>query len=182
MRKILLHICCANCAIYCIERLREMVYDVDGFFYNPNIHPIAEYSKRRNSVEEMSEKVDLTITYFKDYNFEDYFKKVSFYEDSSKCELCWKLRLSETAEYAAKRDYNAFSTTLLISPYQNQDIIKTIGNELSKKYSVQFIFEDFRKGFAQSQKEAKKMGLYRQNYCGCIYSESKQKGLRIKDL
>ncbi|MFH1644842.1 MAG: epoxyqueuosine reductase QueH [Candidatus Omnitrophota bacterium] len=185
MKKLLLHICCANCAIYCTKRLRGMGYAVEGFFYNPNIHPLAEYSRRRDSLEKLEEEIGLKVLYFRDFIFEDYFRKISLNEDEHRCQLCWRLRLTQTAEYASEKGFDLFSTTLLISPYQDQEKIKLLGEELSGEFSVQFVFENFRKGFSQSQKESKEMGLYRQNYCGCIYSERdrylKKEARSIKD-
>lgn len=169
--KTLLHICCGPCAVYTIKRLRDKGNDVEGLFYNPNIHPISEYIKRRESVLKLSEQLGFKLNFFREYLFEDFFRKVTFHEKGERCPLCWSLRLSETAEYANKNDFDGFCTTLLISPYQNHEKIKEIGQTQAKKYSVQFIYEDFRPGFKESHCISKEMGLYHQNYCGCIYSE-----------
>ena len=169
--KVLLHICCGPCAIYSVNRLRERGDSVEGFFYNPNIHPASEYTQRKESVVKLSESMDFRLISFRDFQFEDFFRKVSFHEQNGRCSHCWLLRLSMTAEYASKNQFDGFSTTLLISPYQDHEKIKEIATRVGSKYSVTFAYEDFRKGFSQSQKASREMGLYRQKYCGCIYSE-----------
>ena len=103
---------------------------------------------------------------------EEYFRKVATKEDSKdRCKLCWELRLSETADFAKKNDFNGFTTTLLISPYQDHELIKEIGEKIAKEKDIEFYYEDFRKGFKESQEEAKGKELYRQKYCGCVFSE-----------
>lgn len=169
--KILLHICCAPCAIYAVNRLREKNLTLDGFFYNPNIHPASEYLLRKDSVRKLSEAMNFNLLSFRDFQFEDFFRKVNFHEKDNRCYACWRLRLAGTAEYAAKNGFNGFTTTLLISPYQEHDKIRSIGNDVANKYSVIFVYEDFRLGFKESHKISREMGLYRQKYCGCIYSE-----------
>lgn len=169
--KILLHICCGPCAVSIVKRLRDKAETVEGFFYNPNIHPVSEYMKRKESVLEVSEPLGLKVHFFRERLFEDFFRKVSFHEGEERCRLCWSLRLDKTAEYAAKNDFDGFCTTLLISPYQNHQQIKDIGQAQAGKYSVEFRYEDFRPLFKESHRLSKEMGLYQQNYCGCVYSE-----------
>lgn len=169
--KVLLHICCGPCAIYCVNTLREKGHSVEGFFYNPNIHPMAEYDKRRESVLVLSEKLNLPIHFHREYKFEDFFRKVTFHEEDKRCWICWQLRLKHTAEFASRNGYDAFTTTLLISPYQDQDKIRDIAAKLAEKYKVDFYYENFRKGFRESHTLSRQMGLYHQKYCGCIYSE-----------
>ena len=169
--KILLHICCGPCAVYTVKKLREEGNTVEGFFYNPNIHPLSEYTKRKEAAAKLSEFLDLKIHFFKEYRFEDFFRKISFHEKDGRCLICWSLRLGETAEYAAKNDFDGFASTLLISPYQDHDKIKEIGSDIAKKYSILFAYKDFRPGFEESHKASRDMGLYRQKYCGCLYSE-----------
>lgn len=169
--RVLLHICCAPCTIYILNRLRQSSYEVEGLFYNPNIHPVSEYINRKDSVLRICESSDFNVHFFRDLLPEDFFRKVSFHEQEQRCHLCWHLRLGETAEYAVKNGFDAFTTTLLISPYQDHARIRQIGEEISEKYSVAFIYEDFRKGFKESHAISRDMGLYHQKYCGCIYSE-----------
>jgi len=169
--KVLLHICCGPCAIYCAQRLRDKGNIIEGLFYNPNIHPVAEYANRKAALLKVSEKFDLKINFYRDYTFEDFFRKISFHEQDERCHLCWQLRLSETAEYAFKNAFNAFTTTLLISPYQDHEKIRQMGHEAGRKHSVQFLYEDFRVGFKESHVISRQMQLYHQKYCGCVYSE-----------
>jgi len=171
--KILLHICCGPCAVYSINRLRDRddIDIVEGLFYNPNIHPGSEYINRKDSVLKISELLDCKVNLSGDFQFEDFFRKITFHEAEERCSLCWMLRLSKAAEYAAKNGFDTFSTTLLISPYQDHERIKEIAGNVADKYSVGFTYEDFRPGFKESLDASKKMGLYHQKYCGCIYSE-----------
>lgn len=169
--KILLHICCGPCAADCVEKLRSGGNTVTGFFYNPNIHPVAEYSSRRQSCEKLSESMGLKTYFHNDYRFEDFFRKVTFHENDKRCELCWSLRLDKTAEYAFKNGFDSFTSTLFISPYQDHKVMKSIALKAQDKYSVPFHYDDFRPGFRKSHELSRKMGLYHQKYCGCIYSE-----------
>jgi len=169
--KTLLHICCAPCAIYCKESLKETGHEAEGFFYNPNIHPASEYNMRKESLEKLSNSVGLKVSYISDLQFEDFFRKITFHEKDERCPLCWMLRLAKTAEYASKNGFRGFSTTLLISPYQDHERIRSIGETVAKKYSVSFVYKDFRPGFKESHQASHEMGLYHQKYCGCIYSE-----------
>jgi len=119
----------------------------------------------------LADKISLDVYYERDCQFEDFFRKITFHEKDDRCSLCWALRLNKTAEHALKSNFNGFTTTLLISPYQDQERIKEIGDEQASKYSTTFIFQDFREGFRESHSISKKMDLYHQKYCGCIYSE-----------
>jgi len=169
--RILLHICCGPCAIYCINTLREKGHKVFGFFYNPNIHPVSEYDKRRESVVCVSEKLNLPVFFHREYKFEDFFRKITLHEQDDRCSLCWQLRLKTTAEFAKRENFDVFTTTLLISPYQDQERIRDTATSLEKSYGINFYYEDFRTGFRESHNLSRQMGLYHQKYCGCIYSE-----------
>lgn len=174
--KVLLHICCAPCAIYTTRKLKERddIKLVGGFFYNPNIHPASEYIRRKESAEKLSDLLGIKINFFRNLKFQDFFRKINFHEKEERCTLCWQLRLNKTAEYATKKGFDAFTTTLLISPYQDQEKIKRIGEEAAARHSASFLYEDFRPGFRESHKLSKEMGLYHQKYCGCIYSEKER--------
>ena len=172
--KILLHICCGPCAVYSIKRLRENGNTVEGFFYNPNIHPASEYSSRRDSVQKISETLDINIEFHREFQFEDFFRKISLHEQDNRCMLCWELRLNKTAEYASKNGFNGFTSTLFISPYQDHEQMRKIAQSAAERHSVIFSYEDFRSGFRESHQASKQLGLYHQKYCGCIYSEREQ--------
>ena len=170
--KLLLHICCGPCVLYPIRKLAVNKFKkIVGYYYNPNIHPPSEYKRRRDALLGAEKRLNFEVIYPR-YKLEEYFKKIVPEEDSPKrCGLCWKLRLSETAEFAKENGFNAFSSTLLISPYQNHEAIKEIGYDVAREKGVNFYYEDFRKGFRESQEEAKREDLYRQRYCGCVFSE-----------
>lgn len=168
--KLLLHICCAPCSVYPIKLLKAQ-YDITGFWYNINIHPYIEYKNRLNCLKEYANKINLNIIYKDEYNAAEFISNIDI---NNRCAYCYKKRLEETVKYAKENNYDAFSTTLLVSIYQKHDLIKSICEELSKEYDIKFIYEDFRKYFRQGQEEARNMELYMQKYCGCIFSESER--------
>lgn len=169
--KLLLHTCCAPCLIYPLERLRKENFEVTGFFYNPNIHSFLEYNNRKKALLEFSKQNAIDIIY-SDYAPSDFFQAINLKENKpERCAICWRLRLKKTAETAKEKGFDYFSTTLLVSPYQDQELLKKIGNEISKDLKVIFYYEDFRPGFKKAQKIAREQGIYLQKYCGCIYSE-----------
>ena len=170
--KLLVHTCCAPCIIYPLEALKKHGFgQIAGFFYNPNIHPYTEYINRKKALEEYSRKNKIRV-FFHKHDMKNYFRRVSGHEDhGSRCALCWRMRLDETALFASQNDYSHFTTTLLVSPHQDQKVIKMIGEEAAGKYGVEFFYQDFREGFRRSQDKAKEDNLYRQKYCGCLFSE-----------
>jgi len=169
--KLLLHTCCAPCLIYPLEQLKKKSSEITGFFYNPNIHPFAEYKKRKQAVADFSKAADTKIIY-PEYNPAEFFQEVNLKEDfPARCSICWSLRLQRTAQAAKEIGCNYFSTTLLVSPYQNQELLKKIGSDIAKEKGIDFYYEDFRPGFKKAHDEAKAKDLYCQSYCGCIYSE-----------
>ena len=167
---ILLHICCANCAIYPVRTLRESGHDVDGYFFNHNIHPYQEYRRRLQAVEEYASATDLNVIYKDEYLLEDFLAQVAT-EPAGRCTYCYQSRLKEAAAYATVAGYDAFTTSLLYSRYQNHELIRKLGEELGRHYGIEFLYDDFRAGWQEGIKASKSMGLYRQQYCGCIYSE-----------
>ncbi len=157
--------------IYPLERLREKGYQVSGFFYNPNIHPFSEYKNRRKAVEDYSKTQNAEV-FYPEYAPQEYFQAVNLNESSQqRCSICWKLRLVKTAQAAKEKNFQAFSTTLLVSPYQDQQLLKKIGEEAAEESGINFYYEDFRSGFKRAHEKAKSGGIYCQKYCGCIYSE-----------
>jgi len=169
--ELLLHICCAVCLIYPLKVLKEKKFQVKGFFYNPNIHPFSEYRKRKEAFGSLDKNMNLEI-YFEQYLPQEFFRTINFHEETKqRCSLCWQLRLEKTAEFACKNNFKYFSTTLLVSPYQDHFLIKEIGERIARDKGISFYYEDFRKGFKEAHQEAKQKGIYCQNYCGCIYSE-----------
>jgi len=169
--KILLHICCAPCLIYPLERLKEKGFEVVGLFYNPNIHPFAEYQNRRQAVEDYSKKVNVEVVY-PEYEPTDYFRLVHMKEEKiERCPICWYQRFKMTAQLAKERAFTHFSSTLLVSPYQDQELLKRIGEDICAEEGIEFYYEDFRPGFKKAHAQAHAQGIYCQKYCGCIHSE-----------
>ncbi len=171
--KILFHICCANCAIYPFERFAQKGMEAVGYFFNPNIHPYQEYQKRLETLRQYSEKVGLEVVYRDEYLLEEFLRNVSHQVDE-RCGYCYRIRLEATAHEAKKNSFSAFSTTLLYSIYQKHLLIKEIGERLASEIGIPFYYEDFRPGWKKGVEISKAMGLYRQQYCGCIYSEKEK--------
>lgn len=169
--KVLLHTCCAPCSIECIEMLSE--YEVSLYWYNPNIHPFIEYKNRLEGIKEYSKLIGIDVVYNDTYGLREFTKSVVDNIDG-RCDYCYRERLEETAKYASLNGYEGFSTSLLVSPYQNHEKIKSICEELSKKYNIRFIYKDFRENFRKGQNKARELGIYMQKYCGCIFSEEER--------
>lgn len=173
MKKVLLHICCANCTTTCIDRLRERKFKVSGFFYNPNIHLEEEYLRRKDNLKLVADSFKLPLI-DSGYNAKEWFDFIKGYEKDveggKRCQLCFEMRLRKTYETVLKENFDFFTTTLTISPHKNSLIINQIGSLIGGK---KFLAEDFKKkaGFIDAMKTSKQMGLYRQNHCGCIFSK-----------
>jgi len=175
MKKVLLHICCGVCAFACIERLKKEGFHIEGIFFNPNIHPAREYIKRKKVAIEVS-----TISNIKlieaEYRADDWFRECHLLADepegARRCLVCYRLRLKRTFEVCCDKKFDYFTTTLTISPHKNSEQILEIGKSLGKDKFLSF---DFKKdeGFKNTIEFAKKHNLYRQNYCGCVYSMRK---------
>lgn len=176
--KLLLHICCAPCSAACIKVLRDEGVDITGYWYNPNIQPFTEYDSRLNALKEYSRMIDLPVIYNDYYNLKEFVSKVSNSLDN-RCGYCYLSRLENTALYASQNGYDAFSTTLFISPYQNHDLVKKICENLSKKYNIKFLYRDFRPYYYEGKIMFKETGLYMQKYCGCVFSEEERYQKRI---
>lgn len=168
---ILLHICCAPCAIYPLQEIQKEGHRAAGFFYNPNIHPYSEFLKRRQEVEKYSKEAGLNVI-CPEYDPEKYFQHIVYNESMhNRCPVCWWIRLEKAAKFAKENGFDAFTTTLLVSPYQDQENIKSIGEDIANRLGIKFYYKDFRVGFKTAHDTAKSKGIYCQNYCGCIFSE-----------
>ncbi len=176
--KLLIHICCANCALYPVATLKKRDIEVEGLWFNPNIHPVTEYRSRLEALRILESRWSLLITYIDVYGLRDFIRNV-VNREKERCLFCYLTRLEETAKHAVKKGFNAFTTSLLYSPYQKFGMIIDIGKELANKYSVEFLSEDFRPGWKEGIKMSREMGLYRQKYCGCIYSEMERYGVDL---
>jgi predicted adenine nucleotide alpha hydrolase (AANH) superfamily ATPase len=162
--------CCSNCAIYPVQTLQRRGIDIKGFWFNPNIHPYLEYKSRLDALRKLQGLWGLDIDYDDTYGLTEFLRHVVNNEEA-RCEYCYTVRLDRTAAKAKELKADAFTTSLLVSPYQNLDMIRARGLDLQSKYSVEFYFEDFREGFREGRRMAGDLDLYRQKYCGCIYSE-----------
>lgn len=168
--KLLMHTCCAPCSIMCIETLRNEDIDPVLYWYNPNIHPFKEYKTRKNTLVEYASSVGAKLIIENEYGLRRFIEGV--YPDfDNRCEFCYRLRLEQTAKFASENGYDAFTSTLFVSPYQNHELLKSAACEMAEKYKVQFLYRDFRPFFKEGQERARELELYMQKYCGCIFSE-----------
>ncbi len=171
---LLLHICCAPCATHTLEQLRKD-FNVTGFFYNPNIQPEAEFKRRLEETKRLAALMDFTIIFLEEGQ-DKWSESTKAYEDEpeggQRCSICYKFRLEKTAQFAKAKGFAWFTTSLTISPHKRASIINDIGNELADNYGINFYNADFKKknGFKKSSELSKKYQLYRQSYCGCLFS------------
>lgn len=170
--KILLHICCGVCASAVAEKLMIEGHVVTGFFYNPNIHPADEYEKRLEAARQAAKQLRFELIegpYDRENWFEAAKEVACEPEGGKRCDLCFRMRIQKTYDYMKKHMFDAFTTTLTVSPMKEATIVNDIGREIGGE---KFLCADFKKkgGFARTIEMAKDMGLYRQHYCGCIYS------------
>jgi len=170
MKRLLLHVCCAHCAAYAVDHWRKQGYEVSALWYNPNIHPYMEHQQRLEAMKALSQGKDLPLIIEEGYDIIEYFRRVVGYE-AKRCSHCFRLRLAKTAEVARRESFSAFTTTLLISPHQKHDVIRETGDEVAAETGVDFLYADLRKRYSDSRRMTKGLSLYRQQYCGCVYSE-----------
>ena len=180
-KKLLLHSCCAPCSSHVISYLTNY-FDITILYYNPNIAPYEEYEKRKKEqirlIKEIKtqNKIDIIDC---DYDNNIYEEKIKGYEEcpekGARCTICFNLRLEKTATIAKEHNFDYFCTTLTVSPYKNANLINEIGEKLAEKYNVKWLHSDFKKnnGYKHSIELSKEYNLYRQDYCGCIYSKRK---------
>lgn len=160
--------------------MRERTIDVKCLWFNPNIHPYTEYKERLEALKKLEVLWNLDIEYKEYYGLIEFIRNAAGNEEN-RCEYCYQTRLEETAKTAGELSFDAFTTSLLVSPYQKFDMIIDIGKEMQNKYSVKFYAEDFRAGFNTGREISKELGLYRQKYCGCIYSEMQRYLKKTRD-
>lgn len=179
--KVLLHVCCGPCTIYPLDILQNAGQNVTGYFCNPNIHPFQEFQRRLTTLEQFSSAANLSLIVEKEYGLRDFVRKVAFHEEE-RCQICYRLRLEKTASLAKELGFDAFSTTLLYSKYQRHSLISEICRSLSNSYAIDFLYHDFREGWQIGVDKSIESNMYRQPYCGCIYSEQERydKSLRKK--
>ena len=171
--KLLLHTCCAPCAIYPIETLRQEGAEVMGFYYRHNIHPYTECLKRQETLAVYAESIELKVIFQESYDLEGFLQRAVFRE-SNRCAICYHDRLKTTALIAKKGKFDAFSSSMLYSKFQKHDLIREIGESVGKAAGVPFLYRDFRIGWKYGIETSRRLGMYRQPYCGCIYSEKER--------
>ena len=171
--KILLHICCAPCAIYPLKLLRSEGFDVVGYFYNRNIHPYEECLRRENALRAYAEQVDLKVIYQQGYEMEAFLRNMAFREEN-RCSICYHDRLNAAASVARHGKFDYYTSTLLQSKHQQHEVIRSIGENVGKAQGVPFFYRDFREGWKEGIETSKELNMYRQQYCGCIYSEKER--------
>ena len=170
--KIVLHICCGVCAAGVVERLASEGHEVLGLFYNPNIHPLEEYERRLEVASKVAKELNFPLE-AGSYTPEEWFEETTSLENEPeggrRCGVCFRLRLKKAYLYLQDYGWDAFTTTLSISPRKSVDVINQVGQEIGGE---RFLVRDFKKkeGFQRTIELAKKWALYQQNYCGCIYS------------
>ncbi len=169
----LLHICCAPCSIRCIEALRAEGIEPVGYWYNPNIHPYTEYRSRKTTLQEYAQSINLRLIVNDDYGLRSFVRAI-YPALEDRCETCYRLRMEETARRAAEEGFSSFSTTLLISPYQNHELLVRVAEEAAAHHGVTFLYRDFRPYFREGQQAARNGNLYMQKYCGCVFSEEER--------
>lgn len=144
--------------------------EIQGYFYNPNIHPYTEYVKRMETLQNYAASLKLPVIYNDDYQMEEFIRQV-VHRESDRCRECYVMRLEETARAAKTGGFDSFTTTLLVSPYQKHELIRDIGIACGQKFGVPFYYADYRPGYRKATARSRELGMYRQQYCGCIYSE-----------
>jgi predicted adenine nucleotide alpha hydrolase (AANH) superfamily ATPase len=174
--KILVHICCAPCFAYPHKKLTGDGHKVTGFFYNPNIHPYTEYRARLHALQRYTALEPVEVIYRDEYPLEEFIRgQLSAIDNGEKrCRFCYEKRLEEAARFAEEKGFDAFTTTLLESKHQPHEMIKRIGEGQGRKHDIAFFYEDFRVGWKEGILISKDMELYRQKFCGCIFSEKER--------
>lgn len=172
--KLLLHVCCATCAAYVIESLRDQ-YDLTAYYYNPNIYPALEYDRRFVEVQHYCRRISVPLIEEKP-DVDRWFTLTAGHandpERGERCTICYLMRLEKTARYARDNNYDIFGTDLSISPHKDARRLNAIGRTLEEQYGVSYLVADFKKqnGFQRAMEISRHAGFYRQSYCGCRYS------------
>lgn len=173
MMKLLLHQCCGPCSVYPLQiLLADGGIDVHGYFYNPNIHPYTEFKKRLDTLIAFNELKNIPYTAVDSYSLRPFLQME--HTEQNRCTGCYRMRLMNVAEFARTNSFSAFTSTLLYSKWQNHDNIKSIAREAATEYGVDFYYEDYRRGWQVGINLSKELGMYRQQYCGCIFSEEER--------
>jgi predicted adenine nucleotide alpha hydrolase (AANH) superfamily ATPase len=171
--KLLLHICCAPCSVACVQSLRAEGIDPTGYWYNPNIHPYTEYRARRDTLVTYAQSIGLALITEDFYGLRPFTAAVAE-TCGERCVTCYAARMRATARYAAENGYSHFTTTLLISSYQQHALLCAAAEDAAREFGVTFLYRDFRPLYLRGRQEAQELGLYLQKYCGCVFSEEER--------
>ncbi len=179
---LLLHMCCGPCSCYPVKKLRQEGIEPVGYFFNPNIHPYKEWDMRLKTAREFAANVDMKMYDDDNYRLRDFLKKALAAEsvENGRCRMCYTWRLQETARFAAENGFDAFTSTLFYSIYQQHDLMKETAEHFAQVYGVDFYYEDFRPGWQEGIDISQELELYRQPYCGCIFSEEERYSRAIR--
>ena len=180
-RDVLMHVCCGTCALGVADDLRRRGMGFEGFFHNPNVHPLIEFRRRLKTCKLVAHETGLSMRFDEDYGLVEWLRAVVGREDE-RCEICCRRRLTRTAQVARDEGFAAFTTTLLVSPQQRHESLRRIGEAVADEVGVAFLYQDWRPLYASACAEAKNRSLYRQQYCGCLYSEYERYRDTLKHL
>ena len=174
--RLLLHMCCGPCACYPVKVLKAQGIEPVLYFFNPNIHPYKEWKHRLDTAKEFAEKTGTEIVTDEHYALHAFVRRAIPAESkpNGRCTMCYTWRLEETARYAKEHGYDTFTSTLFYSIYQQNDVMKRTAERFAKAYGVPFLYQDFRPGWQEGIDLSLALGLYRQPYCGCIFSEEER--------
>ncbi len=176
--KILLHACCAPCLVHPLDDLRSEAHDVTAIFFNPNIHPYTEYLRRLDAFNTYTAQNAVEVLTDGPQDGMEHWLREVVYRESQKCKVCFNYRMDAVAALAKERGFDAFSTTLFYSRFQKHDLLRTTCEAMAEQHDIGFVYKDWRTGWTDGVKRYRKLGLYRQKYCGCVYSE-KERALKI---
>lgn len=179
---LLLHMCCGPCSCYPVQKLRADGIEPTGYFFNPNIHPYKEWEMRLKAVKDFASKADMNILTDENYMLRDFLRKALAAEavENGRCRMCYTWRLEQAAKFAVENGFDAFTSTLFYSIYQQHDLMKETAEFFGKKYGITFYYEDFRVGWQEGIDKSIELELYRQPYCGCIFSEEERYSKAIR--
>ena len=173
---LLVHVCCGPCLTYPAEWLGEREIEFECFFFNPNIHPYVEFQKRLATFRKYVENEGIPSVVEEQYGLVEFLRRVVG-KEQQRCEICYNWRFDAAAQKAKQAGCDAFTSTMLLSPYQDQEMMKSIAEEAATRHGVDFPYVDWRPGYRKSIQLSKAAELYRQRYCGCIYSEAEREGV-----
>lgn len=179
---LLLHMCCGPCSCYPVKKLRESGIKPVGYFFNPNIHPYKEWEQRMMTAKDFAAKVKMEMYADENYRLREFLGKALPAEEfpNGRCRMCYTWRLEETAKFAAEHGFDAFTSTLFYSIYQQHALMKETAERFAEKYGISFYYEDFRTGWQEGIDISHELELYRQPYCGCIFSEEERYSKAIR--